>query len=461
MTNASAESSALRESAAEPRTRDPIVVVLYLVFLLSGAAGLIYESIWTRYLGLFVGHSAYAQVIVLVIFLGGMSLGSYLIGRRTLAIARPLIWYAVVELATGAIGVFFHELFVGTTGVVYDHVFPAIGLGILQTAVKWTVAAGLILPQSVLLGMTFPLMSAGVVRRIPTRPGRALAMLYFTNSAGAAIGVLLAGFWLVQIAGLPGTLAIAAIINLVVALLVMGVVRASRGAATTSAQIVETRLTVSAWKPDRRWVLLIGTSFATALSSFIYEIGWIRMLSLVLGSATHSFELMLSAFILGLALGALWIGRRVDAAADSMRTLARVQLAMGALAIATLPVYLASFGWMASFMSAFARTSEGYLAFSLGRYAICLAVMLPATICAGMTLPLITRALLQGSAGERAIGQVYAVNTLGSIVGAGLAGVVLMPLLGVKWLLVAGAIVDLGVGVFLVIETVGRRSGIL
>src|ERR1041385_1509962 len=78
--------------------------LLYAVFLLSGAAGLIYESIWTRYLGLFVGHSAYAQVIVLVIFLGGMSIGSYVVGRRTMAIARPLVWYAVVELLVGAIG---------------------------------------------------------------------------------------------------------------------------------------------------------------------------------------------------------------------------------------------------------------------------------------------------------------------------------------------------------------------
>jgi predicted membrane-bound spermidine synthase len=206
------------------------------------------------------------------------------------------------------------------------------------------------------------------------------------------------------------------------------------------------------WEPDRLWRLLIATSFATAVSSFIYEIGWIRMLSLVLGSATHSFELMLSAFILGLALGAYWIGRRVDAAASSLRTLGRVQVAMGVLAIATLPVYLSSFEWMARFIAAFARTNEGYLAFSVGRYAICLAVMLPATICAGMTLPLITRALLGGSAGERAIGQVYAINTLGSIIGAALAGLVLMPLLGVKWLLITGAIIDLAVGAVLIGE---------
>ena len=92
------------------------------------------------------------------------------------------------------------------------------------------------------------------------------------------------------------------------------------------------------------------------------------MLSLVLGSATHSFELMLSAFILGLALGAFAIRRRSDAGAASVRTLALVQIAMGALAIATLPVYLQSFDWMAALMAAFARTEEGYRVFSVARY---------------------------------------------------------------------------------------------
>src|SRR3954470_24814004 len=188
---------------------------LYAIFLLSGAAGLMYESIWTRYLGLFVGHSAYAQVIVLVIFLGGMSLGSYFVGRRTLLIERPLMWYAVVELLVGAIGLLFHEAFVGTTAMAYDSLFPALGHGVLQTIAKWGIASLLILPQSVLLGMTFPLMSAGVVRRLPSSSGRALSMLYFTNSAGAAIGVLIAGFWLVERFGLPGTLVVAAMVNLV------------------------------------------------------------------------------------------------------------------------------------------------------------------------------------------------------------------------------------------------------
>src|SRR4051812_46047556 len=107
--------------------------LLYLVFVLSGAAGLIYESIWTRYLGLFVGHSAYAQVIVLVMFLGGMSIGALMVGRYTERLKRPLFAYALVELFTGVIGLVFHDVFVAVTNFAYQSVFPAAGLGAAQT----------------------------------------------------------------------------------------------------------------------------------------------------------------------------------------------------------------------------------------------------------------------------------------------------------------------------------------
>src|SRR5437763_445255 len=114
--------------------------LLYAVFVLSGAAGLIYESVWTRYLGLFVGHSAYAQVIVLVIFLGGMSLGALLVGRYSERLRQPLYYYAIIELVTGVIGLAFHDVFVATTQSAYASVFPAVGLGATQTIVKWGIA---------------------------------------------------------------------------------------------------------------------------------------------------------------------------------------------------------------------------------------------------------------------------------------------------------------------------------
>jgi len=196
----------------------------------------------------------------------------------------------------------------------------------------------------------------------------------------------------------------------------------------------------------------------TAVASFIYEIDWIRMLALVLGSATHSFELMLSAFILGLALGAWWIRARADRLADPLRTLGIVQWMMGLLALATLPLYVSSFEWIASLLTTFARNDAGYTGFTLARYGLCLAIMFPATFCAGMTLPLITRVLLTSGSGERAIGSVYAWNTLGSILGVIVGGLVLLPLVGLKPMLILGAAVDMGIGLMLIARSKTSRK---
>jgi hypothetical protein len=127
-------------------------VILYAVFVLSGAAGLIYESIWARYLGLFVGHSAHAQILVIGIFLGGMALGALLIGSRSTKLRDPLKWYAIVEVLIGAIGVAFHDVYGAVTGVAYSSIFPALGGSPLLPLVKWVLAGALIAPQSILLG---------------------------------------------------------------------------------------------------------------------------------------------------------------------------------------------------------------------------------------------------------------------------------------------------------------------
>ena len=436
--------------------------LLTLVFILSGAAGLIYESIWSRYLGLFVGHSAYAQIIVLVIFLGGMSAGAYVAGQRSERVRRPFRAYAYIELLAGAIGIVFDDVYRWVTSVAYDHIFPALAGGPGLTIAKWALAGLLILPQSILLGATFPLMSAGALRLRGDRPGQTLGLLYFANSLGAAVGVLLAGFALIRWFGLPGTLVTAAAINVGVGLVVIlaeqtfGWDELQPGGRRTAGAQTEMLLPTAPRPLPALWRLMLAVSFGTAVASFIYEIAWIRMLSLVLGSATHSFELMLSAFILGLAIGAYWVRSRADRFADPVRALGIVQWIMGMAAIATLPLYVASFEWMAAFQQALQRTDAAYNAFMLLRYAICLAVMLPATFCAGMTLPLITRMLIVGGAGERAVGAVYAVNTLGSIVGVALAGLVLMPILGLKMLLIVGALVDIGLGIVLLRPTLRR-----
>ena len=476
-------------ASAQPAAHDSagskrMLAFLVVAFVLSGAAGLIYESIWSRYLGLFVGHSAYAQIIVLAIFLGGMSAGALLIGRRSDRMREPLIGYAVVELVVGVIGLGFHEIFQVVTDFAYQSLLAPLADSPTLIVVKWLIAALLILPQSVLLGMTFPLMTAGAMRRVRGQQGRTLALLYFANSFGAALGVLLAGFWLIRLVGLPGTLLTAAILNIVVALAVYAAARVPVTRATDAAAQPEPdpapdeaavvaavevpAATTAATEPipDSRfpipehlvWRLLLIVSFGTAVASFMYEIAWIRMLSLVLGSATHSFELMLSAFILGLALGSLWARTIADRLVNPIAVLGIVQWAMGLLALATLPVYVASFDWMAALMNALQISETGYRLFTAARYGLALAVMLPATFAAGVTLPLITRTLLSTGRGERAIGYVYGINTLGSIVGVVLAGLVLIPMIGLKSLLLYGAILDIALGILLLRMSLDLRT---
>jgi predicted membrane-bound spermidine synthase len=420
-------------------SRLPPRAAFYALFTASGFAGLIYESIWTHYLKLFLGHAAYAQSLVLAVFMGGMALGAGLCGRLSPRIRNPLAGYALVEAVIGALALAFHPVFVAATGWSYEVLLPALAGEWPALAAKLALSCALILPQSVLLGATFPLMSAGLARAHPRAAGESVAMLYFTNSLGAALGVLASGFVLIEWAGLPGTLRTAGLINLALA---AAVALAARPA---HAPPLATRADAA---PDGERILL-AVAFLTGLASFVYEISWIRMLSLVLGASTHSFELMLSTFILGLALGGLAVRRLVDRAESPGRALAWVQVAMGLAALATLPVYDKTFELMEYLMKGLARTDVGYFFFIVSGQSVAALVMLPATFLAGMTLPLITGALLRAGAGERAIGRVYAVNTLGAIAGVVLAVHAGLPHAGLKATLIAGALVDAALGLAL------------
>ena len=140
------------------------IQVFFTLFTISGFAGLIYESIWSHYLKLFLGHAAYAQTLVLAIFMGGMAIGAWLVSRFTLRIRNLLLGYAIAELGIGILAILFHRVFQATTGWALDSLFPAMGGTAALDIVKWTIASALILPASLLLGTTFPLLSAGVIR---------------------------------------------------------------------------------------------------------------------------------------------------------------------------------------------------------------------------------------------------------------------------------------------------------
>jgi MFS family permease len=332
----------------------------FFIFAVSGFSGLIYESIWTHYLKLFLGHAAYAQSLVLIIFMGGMALGSWLASRYSARSKSPLLIYAGVELIVGILALVFHDVFTSVIESFYAAILPSVGSPALGAVLKWLAASALIMPQSVLLGMTFPMMSAGIIRRFPDTPGGSIAMLYFTNSIGAAIGVLASGFWLINLVGLPGTIFTAGLLNVMLAITVWMLVRLDPAPVTTPIASEPSTETTSTLKQ-----LFLVAAFITGAASFIYEISWIRMLSLVLGATTHSFELMLSAFITGLAFGGLWIKRRIDRIESPVRFSGYVQLIMGVLALLTIPVYVYSFDWMSWLMQALDRTEAGYTGYSV------------------------------------------------------------------------------------------------
>src|SRR6266700_5293334 len=404
------------------------VKLLFALFTLSGFTGLIYESVWSHYLKLFLGAAAFAQSFVLAAFMGGLALGAWLASG----------W---IEAAIGVAALLFHEAYVLLTQASLDHVIPALGSPGAVEIFKYTLCAALIVPQTVLLGMTFPLLSGVVIRREPHASGHHLAMLYFTNSIGAAIGALAAAFWLLGWLGMPGTMRLAGALNLALAAAVLAIARGGEPA-PFSAQPQSG--TAAAGRYIAR--LFLAGAFVTGLASFVYEIVWIRMLSLVLGSSFHAFELMLSAFITGLALGGLWIRRRIDHIADPVRYAGLIQVVMGLAALATVFVYHWTFDWMEWALGILQHNDAAYPIFNLFSHALAFAVMLPTTFLAGMTLPLFTLVLLRGGRGERAIGEVYAAYTLGAIAGVLLAVHVLLPEAGLKLALVLGAVADMLLG---------------
>ncbi len=433
--------------------------IFILIFALSGFSGLIYESIWTHYLKLYLGHASYSQVLVLVIFMGGLAIGSALAARFGRRLSNLILWYGIAEGLIGVFGLSFHQLFVFVQATSIEQIFPAMGSAWSVNMIKWTLASILILPQSILLGATFPLLSAGVIRRFSGDSGKTLATLYFVNSLGASVGILCNTFIFIPSIGLPGAVLLAGVINIALAFMVYGLSRNDR-----YPHVVESPSQPHNRFPVSSRYLFVIAGF-TGLASFMYEIGWIRMLTLVLGGSSHSFEIMLSAFILGLAIGSLWIRTRIQKFHDPLLALGVIQLMMGVFAALTLPLYNYSYEMMNFLQTALNRSESAYTLYSMFSYGLSLFIMLPATICAGTTLPLVTYMLLQKESDDSNIGKVYSWNTVGSIFGIIFAIQLVMPILGLRWVILTGALVDISLGVFIIYNSgvvLGRsRSGAL
>ena len=432
--------------------------LVYFLFALSGFAGLIYEGSWARYLKLFLGHSSYGQVLTLCIYMGGLAIGSFVAGKMVEKVRRPLLGYAAVELAIGIGGVAYHPLYNLLTGFFFDSDWVA-GLGFTGAEIaKVVLATGSTLPIAIAVGMTFPFIAAGLMRKSGAEVS--LPMLYFTNSLGSAIGILVTSYMLIPELGNHITLCVAASINFLLAM-VFGFIgfmtsptreddeeQASAGEGAEQAPLNEDYVAEHklAMPPKSTWFWIAGI---TGLTSFIYEIVWIRLLSLLMGSSSHSFDQMLSAFILGLAIGSAVSGKLLKK--DSLVVLSMAQILMAFFALCTLYFHKPFWGMMNEANQIFNPTNDGYVCWSLFKYALSVLWMVPTSFFAGMTLPLITIILTRAFKSEAPIGKVYGWNTVGSILGSAGGGLLLLPLLQLKGALVLAAVLDFAIGFALLV----------
>lgn len=430
-------------------------ILVYALFALSGFAGLIYEGSWARYLKLFLGHSSYGQVLTLCIYMGGLAIGSFVAGKLVEKVKRPLLGYAAVELAIGIGGIVYHPLYNLLTGFFFDSEFTA-GLGFTGAEIaKVVLATGSTLPIAIAVGMTFPFIAAGLMRKSGVEVS--LPMLYFTNSLGSAIGILFTSYMLIPELGNHATLCVAASINFLLALVfgLIGFLTPPTYAESVeegeieevepqnSDYVAEHKL---AMPPKSTWFWIAAI---TGLTSFVYEIVWIRLLSLLMGSSSHSFDQMLSAFILGLAIGSAVSGKLIKK--DSLVVLSLAQIFMAFFALCTLYFHKPFWSMMNASNQIFNTTTDGYICWSLFKYALSVLWMVPTSFFAGMTLPLITLILTRAFKSEAPIGKVYGWNTLGSIIGSAGGGLLLLPVLQLKGALVLAAGLDFAIGFILLV----------
>jgi spermidine synthase len=399
------------------------------VFFFSGAAGLVYQVVWSRLLNEIFGVTAHAVTAVLATYLGGLALGSWVLGRFADRHPRPLRLYGLLELGIGATAL------AGTwvvRAVDPVHAWAAARLApdsVALLALRVLLASLVVLPPTVLMGATLPAMTRAFVERIG-RLGREVGFLYALNTAGAVAGSVAAGFALIRALGLHPTLWIAVAVNVAVGLVALAVAgpRTQPDEPLPAPPTPETEGPGEAGAARGAWLLV-----AMALSGFAslsLEVIWTRMLVLVLGTSTYAFVTMLSSFLVGIALGS-WLARPVlDRLANPRRAFGWLQVAIAATTLATLPLVRVVISDGGRWVSSLDALWVGAVA---GQFALSFAVMLVPTTLIGATFPLAARIRARGldTVGGR-LGEVYGANTLGNILGALAGGFFLLPVFGMQ-----------------------------
>ncbi len=403
---------------------------LLLLFVGSGCAALIYEVVWFELLRQVIGASSVSLAILLASFMGGMCIGSVGFSRRVPHRRHPLLIYAFLEVGIGIIGIAM-LVFLPAVQYVYVSIF---GYGLAGIMLRALVCLIVLLPPTILMGATLPAVARWMKS---TRTGVSrLGFLYMANLAGAVAGTLLAGFYLLRVYDMLVATLFAVGLNVIVAIVAAALAMVDKSAASrpggeaaAEAEPAEVpdadEPLVAGAVPDRALIyLVIGLSGLTALGA---QVIWTRLLSLLMGATVFTFSIILAVFLIGLGFGSsagAYLGRYMK---NPARGLAWCQLML----VAAIP-------WAAFMINKgipFWYVNPEFFGNILLRYQHDLlrtaVALLPATLLWGASFPLaLAAASHEDDPADRIVGDTYAANTFGAIIGSMAFGMVLLPWLG-------------------------------
>lgn len=402
----------------------------------SGMCALIYQTVWLRQFRLIFGASTFATAAVLAIFMGGLGLGSALLGKRADRKERPLGWYATLEIGI-ALSAAISPLLLFIAAKIYFALGGSVSMGIFGATVVRLVLATLVLAvPTVLMGGTLP-AAARAVETNDDSGRRGVALLYGINTLGAVAGALISTFFLLEVFGNRQTLLVAVLVNLLVAM----IARRMSGTLPVNEIAAQEEESIEPATP-RRFVYL--SAAVAGFAFLLMELVWYRMLSPLLGGTTFMFGLILAVALLGIGLGgtAYALLRRGPATIGGFA----MTCALEALAIA-IPFALGD--WLAVLANVMRPIGlTGFAGTVAGWTLITSIVVLPAAFISGVQFPLLISLLGRGREQVgREIGAAYAWNTAGAIAGSLAGGFGLMPLLTAPgcWKLVTFVLCALGV----------------
>src|SRR6266403_1629206 len=426
-------------------------------FFLSGAAGLVYQVAWAKALGLIFGHTVYATAVVLAVFMAGLAIGSDYLGRWGESFSEPIALYARIEFlvaATGALSL------VGLAAVrsFYVRVYPAVnGFQPFLFALRFFGVAVVLFIPTFLMGGTLPTLVRSLTRKSGELGGR-ISQLYWVNNLGAVLGTLISGFILLPTWGLRFTISCAVAVNTLAGLIALRIVKGIRSTPDTKES--PARVTSNSHTPQRATphflLFLFGVVGCTA---FAYEIAWTRLLAVTIGSSTYAFTLMLVAFLVGTVIGSAFFHRYFANSGElSITTFSRMQIGIGIAALSS----LVFFHRIVAFVPALLRgTDQTFGGLALAQFVVSALTVLPAAIVCGFNFPMVVALLSRGDGARTGtsvtVGQAYATNTVGAIVGSLMTGFWLIPWLGSFRVIAVAAAVNLLLALVLDLRSPQRR----